>query len=272
MSLVWLENGFSSLPKPSLGPWAQNFHIEETSASEKELPLPAKAEVALSPDAQEDERDARRVSSQEALEAPLVLVDAGHGGHDGGAVANGSIEKDLTLAIAKRLRAQLEADGLRVVMVRDRDEFLELEERAALTAKHKANAFVSVHINTEGAGTTAQGIETYFAGTPSLSAMRKSGLKTTDSGSSEQFANVVQRSVCAATNAEDRGARNRDYIVIAQAVCPAVLVECGFLTHSAEAGRLKDAAHQEKLARGIATGVKIFLQGRPTKSVVVAEK
>ena len=210
--------------------------------------------------------------AEEIQKVPVVLVDAGHGGHDGGAVANGSIEKNLTLEIAKRLRTQLEADGLRVIMVREKDEFLPLEERAALTSKYQASAFVSVHINTEGAGSTAQGVETYYAGKPSLSAMRQSGGKAAEVPSSESFASMVQRSVCAETKAEDRGAKNRDYLVIEQAACPAVLVECGFLTQAEEAARLKDAAHQEKIARGIAAGVKAFLRSQPAKPVVLAAK
>lgn len=210
--------------------------------------------------------------AEEGPKIPLVLVDAGHGGHDGGAVANGSIEKNLTLEIAKRVREQLEASGLRVAMVRENDEFLSLEDRAALTQKLQASAFVSIHINTEGAGTTAEGVETYFAGKPSLVTVRQTGGKVSETGSSEAFAGMVQRSVCAETKAENRGAKNRDYVVIARSVCPAVLVECGFLTHAAEARRLKDAGHQEKLARGIATGVKAFLQSRPAKPVVLAAK
>ena len=83
---------------------------------------------------------------------------------------------------------------------------------------------------------------------------------------------MVQRSVCAATKAENRGTKSRDYVVIAQAACPAILVECGFLTHAAEARRLNDVGHQEKLARGIAAGVKAFLQSRPAKPVVLAAK
>ncbi|MFM2167317.1 MAG: hypothetical protein RIS79_1688 [Verrucomicrobiota bacterium] len=208
----------------------------------------------------------------ETQKIPVVLVDAGHGGHDGGAVANGGIEKHLTLSIAKRLRDELIAAGLRVVMTRETDTFLPLEERATLTKKHGAEAFVSVHINTDGSGSAATGIETYFAGKPSLSAMRQAGQKGENAPVSEKLAETVQRCVCAETQAENRGTKERDYVVIEQAACPAVLVECGFLTNSEESRRLKDAAHQEKLARGIASGVKLFLQAKPAMAAVLAEK
>ncbi|MBE7495707.1 MAG: N-acetylmuramoyl-L-alanine amidase [Verrucomicrobiaceae bacterium] len=211
-------------------------------------------------------------SAGEMQKTPLVLVDAGHGGHDGGAVAHGSIEKHLTLEIARRLRTHLEAAGLRVVMTREKDEFLPLDTRAALTARHGAAAFVSIHINTDGSGTAAEGIETYFAAKPSLSAIRQTGGKAAKRPASEDLAAQVQKHVCEATRAENRGIKDRGYVVISQAACPAVLVECGFLTNSAEAARLKDATHQEKLAQGIATGVKRFLQSRPAGSVVLAAK
>lgn len=208
----------------------------------------------------------------ETQKIPLVLVDAGHGGHDGGAVANGGIEKHLTLAIAKRLRDDLIAAGLRVVMTRENDTFLPLEERAALTKKHGAEAFVSVHINTDGSGSAATGIETYFAGKPSLSAMRKTGQTGENATTSEKLAATVQRCVCEETQADNRGTKERDYVVIEEASCPAVLVECGFLTNSEEATRLKDTKHQEKIARGIAAGVKLFLQAKPAVAAVLAEK
>lgn len=203
---------------------------------------------------------------------PLVLVDAGHGGHDGGAVANGGIEKHLTLDIARKVRDELLAAGLRVVMTREKDAFLPLEERAALTEKLGAAAFVSVHINTDGSGSEAEGLETYFAGKPSLAVRRKTGVTGENELMSEKLATLVQRCACDEAQADNRGTKQRDYVVIEEARCPAVLVECGFLTNIDEARRLKDKAHQEKLARGIASGVKLFLQSKPAIAAVLAEK
>lgn len=203
---------------------------------------------------------------------PLVLVDAGHGGHDGGAVANGAIEKHLTLEITRKLRDELIAAGLRVVMTREKDAFLPLEERAALTDKLGAEVFVSVHINTDGSGSEAEGLETYFAGKPSLAVMRKTGQTGGNELMSEKLASLVQRCACDEAHAANRGTKQRDYVVIEEARCPAVLVECGFLTNVSEAKRLKDKSHQDKLARGIASGVKLFLQSKPAVAAVLAEK
>jgi len=82
----------------------------------------------------------------------------------------------------------------------------------------------------------------------------------------------VQRCACDETQTVNRGTKQRDYVVIEEARCPAVLVECGFLTNVTEARRLKEKAHQEKLARGIASGVKLFLQSKPAAAAVLAEK
>lgn len=199
--------------------------------------------------------------------APLVIVDAGHGGHDGGAVANGITEKNLALDLARRLRRELETAGLRVRMTRDGDVFLPLEERAALATRLKAAAFVSVHLNTDGDGTAAEGIETYFADMKPLSA-RHTGLAA--SQTSADFAADVQRMICAATKAQNRGTKARSYAVVSQASCPAVLVECGFITNAAEAARLKRPDYGDKVASGIAQGVALFLAARPARAELIA--
>ena len=197
---------------------------------------------------------------------PLVIVDAGHGGHDGGAVANGVIEKNLALDIARRLKRELEAAGLRVRTTRDGDVFLPLEDRAAFAAKHGAAAFVSVHLNTDGEGSDAEGIETYYAQAAPLMSRQ---LATKPAGSAD-FAAVVQRMTCMLTKAQNRGAKARSYAVVAQAVCPAVLVECGFITSETESVRLKRESYRDQVASGIAQGVALFLQTQPSQTRLLA--
>ena len=198
--------------------------------------------------------------------APLIIVDAGHGGHDGGAVANDIIEKNLALDLARRVKRELEAAGLRVRTTRDSDTFLPLEERAALAAKHQAAAFVSVHLNTDGSGSDAEGIETYFADSSPLSARQF----TSKPANSADFAAAVQRMVCTATKAQNRGTKARSYAVVAQASCPAVLVECGFITSESESAKLKRETYRDQVAQGIAKGVTLFLQAQPTRPGLIA--
>ena len=203
--------------------------------------------------------------------APLVVVDAGHGGHDGGAVANGVIEKNMSLDIANRVKRELEAAGVRVVMTRRDDSFLSLDERAALGGTHQAAAFVSVHLNTDGEGSAAEGIETYFAETKTLSSRQlvPAGQRQT-TGDSAEFASTVQRLVCGATQASNRGIKARDYAVVVRAACPAVLVECGFITSVSESVRLKQTAYRNRIASGIARGVVLFLQTQSSTPPVIA--
>jgi N-acetylmuramoyl-L-alanine amidase len=105
-------------------------------------------------------------------ERPLVVVDAGHGGGDGGAVWNGIVEKNLALTLALKLKAQLEKLGIDVQMTRSKDVFVSLENRAALANRVKADAFVSVHLNSAGNESGVRGIETYYCLNKSLPAVR----------------------------------------------------------------------------------------------------
>lgn len=192
---------------------------------------------------------------------PLVVVDAGHGGHDGGAVANGLIEKNLSLTLARQLRDHLAAAGLRVRMTRESDRFLELEERCQIATEAKADLFVSLHLNTSAAA-EVKGIETYYCAGQSLirrAAVAERSAKIT--AQSERLASVIQRRVCAHAKAEDRGIKDSQLIVVRHTTCPAALVECGFLTHADEAQRLKSADYQAELTRGISAGVVEFLRG-----------
>jgi N-acetylmuramoyl-L-alanine amidase len=194
----------------------------------------------------------------DAKGAPLVIVDAGHGGQDGGAVAGGVIEKALSLTLAKQVRDHLIKAGLRVRMTREKDRFLELEERCQIAADSQADALISVHLNTSSAP-EVHGIETYFADQTRLSARsarQRNGL-------GEHLAREIQRQSCAATKAEDRGIKNSQLIVVMRSPCPAALIECGFLTHDEECRRLQQEDYQEDLTRGIAEGVMAFLRAQP---------
>ena len=215
---------------------------------------------------------------EEAVESPpLVFVDAGHGGMDGGAVAHGITEKITALDLAKRVAKILEAAGVRVEMTRKDDTFVALEERANMANRAGADLFVSVHLNTSGGEDDARGIETYYAPQKALSArlaLRELVKMNTGAGilddRSERLAETVQRFVCRTTGAQNRGVKERNYAVVYRTVCPSILVECGFITHSGEAERLKNSTHREKVAEGVADGVVAFLRAQeadPTRGL-----
>jgi len=195
--------------------------------------------------------------------APLVIVDAGHGGQDGGAVAGGLIEKNLSLTLAQKLRDQLQDLGMRVKMTRDRDVFIELEERSQIAKQAKASLFVSLHLNTSET-TSVHGIETYYAEQKSLSARGGQG-GSPGRNASEWLARSVQLQACLGSKAEDRGIKAKNYAVVTHTPCPAVLVECGFLTHADEVAKLKQSEYQAALTQGIAKGVVEFIQSQPAQ-------
>lgn len=197
----------------------------------------------------------------EAADAPLVVVDAGHGGHDGGAVANGIVEKALSLQLARLLQEQLAEAGVRVLMTRSTDRYLELEERCQMAAEARAAAFVSLHLNTSSAPEVS-GIETYYSSQagPVFGQLRGEPRKAQ---AAEALARLVQRRAVTSVAAEDRGIKDSQIVVVRRTPCPSVLVECGFLTNKAEAGRLSQKSHQKQLIQGISEGVVEFLKGRP---------
>lgn len=202
-------------------------------------------------------------------ERPLVLVDAGHGGGDGGAVWNGIIEKNLALTLALQLKEELRQLGVDVVLTRSRDEFVTLEKRAEKAVELKVDALVSLHLNSAGDEASVRGIETYYSTNKSLSAVRAMqvalGLPSTaglKDRRGEKLAAAVQRIVVEKTGAVNRGTKERAYTVVHGAYCPSILVECGFISNPAEAERLKTRAYQVKLTSGIAKGVVAFLHGQ----------
>ena len=128
-----------------------------------------------------------------------------------------------------------------------------------------------MHLNTNPAA-EIHGIETYFSTTQSLMARpAKAAARTKSTATGEQLAQIIQRQVCAATKAEDRGIKDSQLIVVMRTPCPAALVECGFLTNADEARRMKREDYQQSLAKGIAEGMVEFLRGRVVVPAAVAK-
>lgn len=178
-----------------------------------------------------------------------IVVDPGHDGTTLGAVypdASGTkiYEKDLTLSISNKLKAELEAAGFNVVMTRTGETAGDLYERAALANAVEADLFVSIHINASGTVPTFQGLYTYHH--PS-------------SNRGKAFAQAVQTAVCAASGAIDRGIASADFVVLRETNMAAILVECGFMSNVEELERLKTDSYQQKLAQGITQGIVDYL-------------
>lgn len=211
---------------------------------------------------------------------PWVVVDAGHGGQDGGSVHNGIIERTLTLDIAERVEAHLKKAGLRVKMTRSTNVYVDLEERSEIANRTNAAAFVSIHLNAN-LNSSVSGLEVYYSPQKTLRAKRllQAALKLDhiqglEDGRSERLATAVQNAASSASGARNRGIRERGYTVVIGSSMPAVLVECGFISNPSEAAKIKTTSYREKLAQGIAKGVTTYLQaqaGNPMRDIFLAE-
>ena len=189
-----------------------------------------------------------------------IMVDAGHGGSDPGAINGAHKEKVYTLQIAKRLQTQLEKLGFRVIMTRTGDTYPTLQERAALCKKYKPDLYISIHCNSSTSKTPA-GIETYRAVPVGGTETKGSKVKTEKQSANEYDANSsrlayeIQKGMLAATGGTDRGTRHQAIYVIGNASCPAVLVEVGYLSNEAEVKKIASPDYQNKIVSGILAGL-----------------
>jgi N-acetylmuramoyl-L-alanine amidase len=225
---------------------------------------------------------------REAL-APLrlIVLDAGHGGHDTGAVGPGGLqEKDLVLDVTRRVARLLEDKlDVKVSLSRDNDQFVTLRDRTTFANKERADLFVSIHANAHRESASA-GVETYFLSSEAtdgtarqVAALENSVVqleKTPSRGNgrldvvkailwdlaqsefqqeSSRLAEVVQDSMTRSLRIPNRGVKQAGFYVLGGAAMPAVLIEIGFVTNPREERRLKDARYRDEIARAIYAGL-----------------
>jgi N-acetylmuramoyl-L-alanine amidase len=167
-----------------------------------------------------------------------VVVDAGHGGKDSGAVRRYSPpEKMIALDVAQRLNRKLKESQLKTVMTRNSDVFIELNDRVAIENAQKNAVFVSIHFN-DSRKRRVRGFETYY-----------------HSGVSFDLANRIQGKLMTIPNSSNGGVHTANFRVLRLASCPAVLVECGYLSNRSEGNKTRDWEYRELLADRIAEAV-----------------
>ncbi|MEO0416298.1 MAG: N-acetylmuramoyl-L-alanine amidase, partial [Verrucomicrobiota bacterium] len=176
-------------------------------------------------------------SAQKVEAFQTVVIDAGHGGYDFGAAESYIYEKHLNLDVARRLDIILRKNGIKTVLVRSRDNFVPLSERANIANRYSNSVFVSMHFN-HSWKTSIEGIEIYY---------RSSKGKT--------FANMVQAELCKQTGSKNRGTRYENYAVIRRTHAPAILVEGGFVSNAKERKYMMDPRFRQTVAQGIADGI-----------------
>ncbi len=176
-----------------------------------------------------------------------VAIDAGHGGEDLGSTRKGLYEKDANLAIALYLKKELETAGYEVYMIRESDEEIELERRSELAKEQQVDLYVSIHLNSlDGDNDATQGAEVWYADS------RNDG--------SDTLAQYVVDELTKVVDTRNRGVKLSNKLVVLRcSEAPACLVECGFITSETERTKLFSPDYQQKLAEGIANGIKKFL-------------
>jgi len=170
-----------------------------------------------------------------------IVIDAGHGGKDPGALAvTGAKEKYVVLAVARSLATKLQQRGAKVILTRANDTFLELEERAEVANRSGADLFVSIHADSAPGNRSATGFAVYVS--------------RSASASSRFAAETIARGMCG-TGLDNRGVKSADYRVLVKSRCPAVLIELGFLSNYSDANKLANDGFQDRLADAICDGI-----------------
>lgn len=172
----------------------------------------------------------------------LVVIDAGHGDHDPGAIgATKKREKDFNLAMALKVEKLLANEpNIDVVLTRSTDKFLELKDRAKLANDLKADVFISIHANS--GPSAATGTETYYY-----------------DQSDKALATALHKEIVKAMGLKDRGVRYGNFHVIRETKMPGALLEVGFMSNKTDESKLFDPATQDRVAEAIVRGIKNYL-------------
>lgn len=217
-----------------------------------------------------------------------IVIDPGHGGKDPGAIGKGGMrEKDLVLDIARRVRDELKANGFEVVMTRDRDEFISLPERAAISNRAKADLFVSIHANAN-RSRWIRGFEVYhprergeaaiadligekdsanlFRDLKMSRSSRNTKAIVMDLIYTQNQADAINLSSCIVGSANrnlevrDRAVKAASFYVLKNARIPAILIEIGYITNANEAKSLKSDSYRQEVTDSIVKGITNYKQ------------
>ncbi len=199
------------------------------------------------------------IPQEEQVKEKIILLDPGHGGYDGGAISkNGTVEKDINLSISLKLRTQLEKQGFKVHMTREKDESLntlkpsskkveDLTNRCKKKREVQCDMFISIHQNTFPKG-AVKGAQVWYS----------------NFEESKYLAHSIQTSlrenVDTSNKRIEKPALDSYRILRDGYEAPSVLVECGFITNYDEEQKLKSDSYQEKLAEAIVIGVKNYYE------------
>lgn len=235
-----------------------------------------------------------------------ICIDAGHGGKDPGCVGKMSYEKNIVLKVALKVGKLIREKhpDVKVVYTRDKDVFIELGERGRIANKHKADLFISLHVNAVSNNKQVSGIETYVLGLHKTEANLKVAMKENEVikyeddysvkyagfdpsraesyiifsmmqnlylGNSLLIAGLVQDELISATHNADRSVRQAGYLVLKDVAMPAILIEMGFISNPEEERFLNTADGQNKIARSVAKAFTAYKEEVERNSAVLVD-
>ena len=292
VELVEFQGGRDQVFNVVLGPRFQQFRASEQDAPPRLILEFQAAPVATrpTPAATPAAATAPKAPAAAAAEAPVIVIDPGHGGDEVGAQGpGGTLEKDVTLALARKLRSSLANRlGLQAFLTRDKDQALSLDERAAIANNYKAAIFVSIHANASRSH-GARGSEVYFLayqatddesrriaaaeggiestgttanGVPDLALVLWDMAQADHLEESSVLASRIQEELAGVTGSEGRGVKQAPFRVLVGAAMPAVLVEVAFISNPEEEKLLTSDAYQNKVVTAIVQGVAQYERDR----------
>lgn len=246
----------------------------------------------------------KNVSSKNNQEF-VIVIDAGHGGHDTGAIDNNAREKDINLGVAKKFAEQVKKKlkNVKVIMTRDDDTFISLQERANIANRNRANLFVSIHTNSVDKSNpnrkTVSGTSVYSLGPQKDAnnlkvAQRENSVielegdeittysdfdpskdesyiifemsQKKNLGQSLKFANLAQKELVGTAGRKDRGVKQAGFLVLWATSMPSVLVELDFICNPTEAQYLSSDKGQRKLAESLTNALEKYIKSTSAKA------
>ncbi len=238
------------------------------------------------------------LARQLGLGVSRIVLDPGHGGHDPGVRGNGVNEAELVLDVSLRLKKLLESQpGMDVVMTRDTDVFVPLDQRTAIANRDGADLFLSIHANAS-RNVKARGVETYFlnfAANPEAEAV--AARENSASGQtmhrlpdivraitlnnkideSRDFADTVQKAMVRTLSSrnrelQDRGVKQAPFVVLIGAGMPSVLAEISFVTHKQEGLLLKTSAYRQQIAEALFDAIVKYQKSLKARTTIAARE
>jgi N-acetylmuramoyl-L-alanine amidase len=238
------------------------------------------------------------LARQLGLGISRIVLDPGHGGHDPGVRGNGLSEAELVLDVSLRLKKLLEGQpGTDVVMTRDSDVFIPLEQRTAIANREAADLFLSIHANAS-RNVKARGVETYFlnfAANPEAEAV--AARENSASGQtmhrlpdivraitlnnkideSRDFAETVQKAMVRTLSSrnrelQDRGVKQAPFVVLIGAGMPSVLAEISFVSHKQEGTLLKTSAYRQQIAQALYDAIVKYQKSLKARATIASRE